>query len=179
MEDSLDPGSGFLHISFSQLPWRHLLEPVNESSVDERARQYAESWEKKTFVQQPNPMSQNTTVPQNNSTKPNPSLGGIKYDAEKPTFDLIPWEALGEIQQILEFGAEKYSPWNWEGGFNWLRLWNALMRHSFAWVGGEDIDPDSGFSHLSHMGCCILFLISHELRGLGVDNRRKRNLGSQ
>jgi hypothetical protein len=36
---------------------------------------------------------------------------------------------------------------------------------------GEDKDPETGFSHLSHVGCCALFLIAYELRGAGLDDR--------
>lgn len=97
----------------------------------------------------------------------------IKLDTGKASFDLLPATALAAVSKVLEFGAEKYSPWNWHKGFLWLRLWNAATRHLFAWVTGEDRDPETGLSHIAHAACCLLFLLAHEEENLGTDNRRK------
>jgi hypothetical protein len=96
---------------------------------------------------------------------------GRKDDTGKVTFDLLPDDALAAIQKILDFGAVKYAPRNWEKGMNWLRVWNACMRHLWAWARCEKEDPESKMSHLWHAGCCILFLISFELRKIGTDDR--------
>jgi hypothetical protein len=56
---------------------------------------------------------------------------------------------------------------------NWSRVKGALDRHLIAWWMGEDKDPETGFSHLWHVGCCVLFLIAYELRGAGLDDRPK------
>jgi hypothetical protein len=97
---------------------------------------------------------------------------GRKDDGGKPTFDLLPWGALAEIQAVLEYGAQKYEPWNWARGMKWLRLWNAVMRHLWAWVRGEDNDAETGLSHLAHAVCSLLFLIEYRRAGLGTDDRR-------
>lgn len=104
----------------------------------------------------------------------NQSNAARKDDSGKPTFDLLPMESLAEIQRVLDFGAQKYDPWNWHRGMGWLRLWNACLRHLFAWVRGEDADPESGLPHLAHAGCCILFLLAYSRDSIGVDDRRKR-----
>jgi hypothetical protein len=85
----------------------------------------------------------------------------IKSDTGKTQWDLMPFEAVEEINKVLEFGAIKYAAHNWKvnSGFKWTRLFNSLLRHLFAWIRGEDNDPESGLSHLSHAGCNILFLI--------------------
>lgn len=98
-----------------------------------------------------------------------------KFDTGKATFDLLPMEALSEIQRVLDFGAQKYAAWNWAKGMAWLRLWNACLRHLFAWARGEDTDPESGLPHLAHAGCCILFLLAYERMRLGTDDRRKQD----
>ena len=97
----------------------------------------------------------------------------LKYDDGKLPLDLFPFEALEEIAIVLQYGATKYAPHNWRGGFNWSRLFSAMMRHMWAFWKGEDIDPESGHSHLAHAGCCLLFLIAHVKNGLGTDNRYK------
>jgi hypothetical protein len=53
----------------------------------------------------------------------------------------------------------------------WSRCFGALMRHMTAWWEERDVDEETGMSHLWHAGCCILFLIAYELRGLGTDDR--------
>jgi hypothetical protein len=99
-------------------------------------------------------------------------MEGTKFDGGKPAFDLLPFDALAEVHAILEFGADKYGSRNWEKGFKWLRLANAAARHLFAWMRGEKADPETGRSHVAHFVCCGLFLLAHELRGLGEDDRR-------
>lgn len=95
---------------------------------------------------------------------------GVKFDDDKDRFDLLPFDALAAIQKVLEFGARKYEPRNWEKGMAWKRPWNAVIRHLWAWIRGEK-DHETGFSPLWHAGCEILFLISFELRRVGTDNR--------
>ena len=99
---------------------------------------------------------------------------GVKYDADKPRYDLIPPELLEETAIVLTYGAVKYSERNWEAGMAWHRPFGALMRHMWAWWRGEDNDPETGYSHLAHAACCIAFLISYERRGIGDDNRPKQ-----
>lgn len=97
--------------------------------------------------------------------------GGIKYDSGKPRLELLPPELLLGVADILTFGAQKYSDRNWELGMNWSRVFGALMRHMWAWWRGENVDSETGKSHLWHAGCCIAFLIAYEQRQVGQDDR--------
>lgn len=109
--------------------------------------------------------------------------GGIKADTGKPRMDLIPPEVLFALATVLGFGAEKYAVRNWELGMSWGRVFGALMRHMWAWWGGQgpttksfafgDLDLETGFSHLWHALCCIAFLVAYEQRGVGEDDRLK------
>lgn len=96
---------------------------------------------------------------------------GRKDDTGKVPYDLLAPEALDAIAQVLQFGAAKYEPRNWEKGMRWGRVYAATMRHLWAWWKGEQIDAETGFSHLWHAGCCIMFLIAYEARGGGQDDR--------
>ena len=96
---------------------------------------------------------------------------GVKFDKEKPRVDLLPGDALLEIAKVLGHGAEKYDDRNWELGMDWHRPFGALLRHLWAWWGGEELDKESGLPHLSHAGCNILFLIAYSLRNKGLDDR--------
>src|SRR5690349_19376477 len=94
-----------------------------------------------------------------------------KYDGEKARMELLSVPALEAIAQVLTYGAKKYSTptdtgdHNWRKGFAWSRLIGAALRHLFAWMRGENRDPESGLSHLAHAGCCVMFLLEHEICG--------------
>ncbi len=96
---------------------------------------------------------------------------GQKNDSGKVRFELLSVCFMSEFTQVLTFGAEKYGPHNWRGGFLWSRLIGACLRHVFAFMAGEDRDPESGLSHLAHAACCLMFLYEHWRRGLGTDDR--------
>lgn len=85
---------------------------------------------------------------------------GRKADAGKRRFDLIPFEALDVLADVLTFGAGKYAPNNWQlVPDGRARYYAALMRHLQAWRGGEAVDPESGLPHLGHALCCMVFLV--------------------
>jgi len=96
---------------------------------------------------------------------------GMKFDYGKTPLELLPTIALREIAKVLEFGAKKYDPWNWAKGMSWSRLAGAALRHLYAWLEREEKDPESDLSHLAHLGCCVLFLLTYEKLGLGTDDR--------
>lgn len=100
-------------------------------------------------------------------------LTGAKHDSEKPRMDLLPNAALTGIAEVLTFGAKKYDAHNWRGGIEYSRLIAAAYRHLGAFNDGEDLDPESGLSHLKHLGCCVSFLLEQEAKGTGLDDRYK------
>lgn len=99
--------------------------------------------------------------------------GAIKHDQAKPSMQLLPTASLQAIAEVLDFGAKKYAAHNWRKGMDWSRLLGAAMRHLTSFNDGEDKDPESGLSHLAHLGCCVLFLLEYEKKGLGTDDRYK------
>ncbi len=100
-----------------------------------------------------------------------PQPGGDKHDGGKLPLHLLPVDALEAITEILDFGAKKYAPRNWEKGLDWSRVYRAAIGHLFSWWRGAGPDEETGKSHLWHAGCCVLFLISYELRSVGKDDR--------
>lgn len=94
-----------------------------------------------------------------------------KYDQDKPPLDLIPYSALELEARVLAFGAKKYDRNQWRKGMDWSQLLAAAMRHIGAFNAGEDIDTESGLSHLGHARCCLGFLIEYQKEGLGIDDR--------
>ena len=89
---------------------------------------------------------------------------GRKLDAGKPRWSLLPWNALGAVVSVLEFGARKYAPGNWRHVPDArTRYFDAAQRHLLAWWSGEKSDPETQFPHLAHALCCLLFLLALEL----------------
>lgn len=86
---------------------------------------------------------------------------GLKFDSGKPRMELLDTFALREVALVLSFGAEKYDAHNWRKGMLWSRLLGACLRHVFAFIGGEDKDPETGLSHLAHAICCLMFLLNY------------------
>lgn len=93
--------------------------------------------------------------------------------SSKPRMDLLPVVAIHEIAEVLTYGAKKYEDNNWARCPRWGRYVAALLRHVFAWMRGEDKDPETGFSHLAHAGCCVMFLLECQANGWGEDDRFK------
>lgn len=99
--------------------------------------------------------------------------GALKYDSEKVRNELLPAFAIEEIAKVMAFGAKKYEAHNWKKGISYSRLLGAALRHLFAWSRGEELDPESGLTHLAHAGCCVVFLIwTHKFRA-DLDDRSK------
>ena len=84
--------------------------------------------------------------------------GGLKYDTEKLRTDLLSIPAMKATAKILTLGAKKYAERNWEAGMDFSRVYRACLSHLIDWFDGEDLDKDSGESHLDHAACCIMFL---------------------
>lgn len=92
---------------------------------------------------------------------------GVKYDAEKLRWDLLPYDALEEVVKILTHGAKKYEDENWKRVTPSKKRYSAaLMRHFSKWMQGEKIDPESGNDKLRHIAqvvCNGLFLLWEEI----------------
>jgi hypothetical protein len=65
----------------------------------------------------------------------------------------------------------KYPRDNWRKGTEWREFLGSALRHLLAWGDGEDLDRESGLSHLKHAATNIAFLIEYQERGLGTDDR--------
>lgn len=83
--------------------------------------------------------------------------GGIKYDQDKPDLSLLSSVWIYGVGAVLTFGKKKYDAHNWRKGLQLSRLLAAALRHIFAFLNGEDRDPETGLPHLDHASCCLMF----------------------
>jgi hypothetical protein len=87
-----------------------------------------------------------------------------KDDAGKPELALItllPEKQLITIARVVDYGAQKYSRDNWKKG-HFAAYANAALRHIWARLRGETLDPESGLPHLAHAASCLLFLMWYD-----------------
>jgi hypothetical protein len=97
---------------------------------------------------------------------------GTKFDCDKVRMDLLDVSAINQLAAVLTFGVKKYDAHNWRGGISTSRLLAALLRHVFAYLGGQDNDEESGLSHIAHAMCCCMFILGLQGRP-ELDDRYK------
>ena len=87
-------------------------------------------------------------------------------------YDLVPFQEMTEAYvRVAEFGAKKYEPWNWSKGLSRVQILGSLLRHTFAYLRGEETDKDSGLSHTDHILWNAVAL-AHNVRWNLEDGRR-------
>ena len=100
---------------------------------------------------------------------------GIKYDSAKPRMNLLPPKAIIEVSKVLTFGAEKYDAENWRKLDDLQNRYTAgALRHIFAHMDGEQLDPETNLSHLAHALCCLLFKLEIELENAKIEEEKPR-----
>lgn len=96
----------------------------------------------------------------------------------------VPWSTLsapviGELGLAVLEGARKYGRHNWRGvGVRASVYYDAVVaRHLAAWWEGEDVDPESGLSHLSKAMAGLHVLRDAQMRGMMEDDRPPGTIG--
>ncbi len=141
--------SGLKWFDFRTKKWtpsRHTLEKVsNQLHYEPRPQQWPETDERIDVIGS------------NGNTAEH--YAQAKYDSDKPRYDLLPPVAIDLMAQVMTFGAKKYKPEGWRTVPDAVRRYQAaLLRHSFAMLRGEVLDPESGLPHAAHAMCCAAFL---------------------
>ena len=83
----------------------------------------------------------------------------LKQIGVKPPLNLLPFAPLCAIAGVMEHGAVKYAPWNWQEVTHpqaeMVELVAAMLRHAAAVADPSvsDIDEESGLHHVAHIGC--------------------------
>lgn len=97
---------------------------------------------------------------------------GARYNKDKPSMHLLPWDALLELAHHFAIGSAKYPERNWEKGLKWSEGCAAsLMRHLARWQQGENIDPENGQPHVVAIAWNAIVLLALCMRNIGEDDR--------
>lgn len=100
-------------------------------------------------------------------TNPKDAVG-----TRKVPLSVLPWPPLMEVGLGLMEGARKYGRHNYRAaGIRYSVYFDATLRHLAAWWEGEDIDPDSGLSHITKATAGLLVLRDAMLCGKVTDDR--------
>ena len=97
----------------------------------------------------------------------------IFFDHDKTDYSLLPVGPLEEIAKVLTFGKRKYTAYNWCKGSKWSRPAASALRHIYAWLRGQKVDPETGLHPLAHACCRLMMLIEFEQTNTGTDDRYK------
>ena len=116
------------------------------------------------------PTRWNTEVASTDKLVADPKSGALKADGNKNQLDLLPIRAIEQVGLVMTYGALKYDANNWRGGMSYSRLIGATLRHIFAFMRNEKIDPDTNLSHLSHSATNLLFLVEMIETGTGTND---------
>ena len=70
-------------------------------------------------------------------------------------YDLVPFQEMTEAYaRVAEYGQTKYAAWNWSKGLSRVQILGSLLRHTFAYLRGEERDSGpkgSGLLHTDHI----------------------------
>jgi hypothetical protein len=102
-----------------------------------------------------------------NGVNPKDAVG-----SNKVALSAIPANVLQELGLAMQEGARKYGRHNFrEVKIRAEVYYDAVMRHMMAWWEGEDIDPDSGLSHITKAIATLTVLRDSMMRDMVYDDR--------
>jgi hypothetical protein len=100
-------------------------------------------------------------------TNPKDAIGATKVG-----LSVVPLGPIMEVALALTEGARKYGRHNYRvKGIRASIYFDACTRHLASWWEGEDIDPDSGLSHLAKAMACLVIMRDAMRNGTLTDDR--------
>ena len=106
------------------------------------------------------------------ASNPKDSIG-----IRKAPLSTVPMGVMVEVGVGMLEGAAKYGRHNYRAiGIRSSVYFDAAMRHLIAWWEGEDIDPDSGLSHITKALCTLTVLRDAQMQGKCSDDRAPRSV---
>lgn len=90
---------------------------------------------------------------------------GMKFDGGKIRMELLPFEALEAVAEVLTFGATIYVDDNWQlVNDAEKRYTGAMLRHLVKHQCGKLRDDESKLLHIAHVATNALFLVWFEIQ---------------
>lgn len=97
----------------------------------------------------------------------------------KPRMEYLVGSILRGDAAVHAHGADKYGERNWRlDPIKSSTYEAAILRHFMAYFyDREDVDPDSGYSHLFHIRACCAVMLDAEIHGTLIDDRGRAESG--
>lgn len=103
--------------------------------------------------------------------KKNPKQVQAEKDGKVP-YEYLVLSVLEDDAYVHKHGGDKYGKRNWTiDEINATTYVGAMFRHYKAWSEGEDLDPDSGRPHLTHLRACCAVVMDAAKHGKLIDDR--------
>ena len=101
------------------------------------------------------------------------SKGSIRYNKGKPEMSQLSPEFLLDLADVMTQGEGKYPKYNWTKGSNYSTAFDSCMRHLLKFQNGENMDDETGKSHILHAACNLMFLYHSFKHHKDLDDRPK------
>lgn len=111
----------------------------------------------------------------------------LRYNEGKLKWSLVHFKSLEPLVRVLMYGAEKYTvvkegvtisgAHNWKKGLNRKEILESMQRHLASLIDGEEVDSESGISHIGHIGCNAMFYTYMKENNLGGEDNIKNEQG--
>lgn len=88
----------------------------------------------------------------------------LRYNTGKVKWSLMNYRSMEPMIRVLEYGAKKYAPYNWQKPMNKKEILESMQRHLAALMDGEENDQESGLSHMGHIQANAMFYNYHSLK---------------
>lgn len=116
-------------------------------------------------------------IEESNPAKTNPKQA---YGDKKVGLQWVPPALLIAAGQAFVDGKKKYGAFNWrDKPVEVMTYVGAMLRHTLAYLDGEDIDPESGNPHLSGVVASAGILLDSLAAGTLIDNRPIKGTAGQ
>lgn len=110
-------------------------------------------------------------LPECKPTNPKDAIGIRKAPLSTVPMGVIVEMGVGMLEGTCKYGRHNYRC----AGVRSSVYFDALMRHMIAWWEGEDIDPDSGLSHVTKALCTLAVLRDAQMQDMLTDDRPPRS----
>jgi RNA 3'-terminal phosphate cyclase len=91
--------------------------------------------------------------------------------SKKAPLRLVPPALAIGVAPVMALGAKKYGPYNWRDKAVKLSVYlEAILRHTYAALDGEWLDPESGEPHIAHIGAGAGIVLDAEALGQLIDD---------
>ncbi len=123
-----------------------------------------------TVMDNPPAQKANTSPAQKAGEKPSNPKDAMGVN--KVAFSTLSMPVIAEMAVGMTEGGMKYGRHNYRNaGIRASVYYDAAMRHLTAWWEGEDIDKDSGLSHIAKAMTTLMVLRDAQLRDMVTDDR--------